>query len=111
MTDVFTKTKRNRIMSLIRSKNTKIELLLCKMVSQNFHSLGYRYRKNYSKVPDRPDIVFVLKKVAIFVDGNFWHGYKFNPATMKLTNEYWRNKILGNIARDRCVILELKKMG
>lgn len=111
MTDVFSKTERSRIMSLIRSKDTKIELLLCKMVSKNLYHLGYRYRKNYSKIPGCPDLAFVSKKVAVFVDGDFWHGYKFSLATTKLRSNYWKNKIISNMARDKHVIHELKKMG
>ena len=60
----------SKIMSSIKSKNTKPEITLRKALWNK----GLRYRKNYKKLPGSPDIVFVGKKVAIFIDGDFWHG-------------------------------------
>ena len=80
MADVFSKKKRSEIMALIRSKNTK------------------------------PDIVFVSKKVAVFVDGSFWHGHRLKNG-QALPRKYWLPKIKRNMERDKEVNLELKKMG
>jgi DNA mismatch endonuclease (patch repair protein) len=75
---------------------------------REYNVLGWRRR---SKLPGRPDFVFTKHKVAVFIDGDFWHG---NPRKFRIpkTNcEYWQNKILGNRKRDREVTKELKKMG
>lgn len=111
MPDIFTKEKRSEIMSLIRSKNTKPEIALRKMVSAAFFKKGYRYRINYRKLKGTPDIVFVSKKLAIFVDGDFWHGYNFSKVKHKLSETYWLPKIKANMLRDRRVNRNLKKLG
>lgn len=111
MADIFTKEKRNEIMSLIRSKNTKPELALRKLISSSLYPLGYRYRIHYKKVPGSPDVVFVSKKVAVFVDGSFWHGYKLKKSGKSVPKKYWLPKIERNIQRDREVNRKLKKLG
>lgn len=111
MADIFTPEKRSEIMSLIRSKNTKPELLFFKLLSGAFHKKGYRYRKHYKSLPGKPDAVFVSKKIALFIDGTFWHGYKFNLATTHLSEGFWQEKILRNMARDKKVNRQLKKDG
>ncbi len=98
-------------MSLIRSKNTKPELVFFRLLSVAFHSKGYRYRKHYNSLPGRPDAVFVSRKIALFVDGDFWHGYRFDLATTRLAEGYWRDKIVRNMQRDRSVNRKLKKAG
>ena len=73
MTDIFTPEKRSKIMASIKGKDTKIELLLRKALWKE----GIRgYRVNV-KLPGKPDIVFTKYKVAIFCDGDFWHGKDF----------------------------------
>lgn len=111
MPDVFTREERSRIMSLIRSTNTKVERDFAKLISKNLYNLGYRYRRNYRKLLGKPDMVFVTKKVAIFIDGDFWHGYKFDISTTRLTKGYWREKIAKNMERDKYVNRMLKKQG
>lgn len=100
---------RSRMMSKIKSSETKIEILFRKKL----WSLGYRYRKNYKKLPGKPDIVFVSKKVAIFIDGEFWHGYNWKLKKKKINSnrDYWIPKIEKNIKRDRGNNKLLKKMG
>jgi len=93
-------------MSRIRSKNTKIELILRKSLFKK----GLRYRVNYKKLPGKPDIVFPRHKVAIFVDGDFWHGNNFETRKHSYS-EYWLSKIRRNMERDTEVDKELKKMG
>jgi len=95
MPDIFDKKTRSKIMSSIKSKNTKIELLLRKALWKE----GLRYRLHY-KINGSPDIVFVSKKVAIFVDGDFWHGYQWRKLKPKLKNEFWVKKIKRNMQRD-----------
>lgn len=96
MPDVFTKEKRSEIMSLIRAKNTGIE----KKVFAFLRRENIYFQKHYSKVAGSPDVALPKKKVAIFIDGDFWHGYKFQQWKQRIPQEYWRSKIEGNIARD-----------
>ena len=107
MTDIFTKKKRSEIMSKIRSKNTKPELLLRK----SLWSEGIRYRLHSKKLPGKPDMVIPKKRVVVFVDGCFWHKcprcYK-KPAS---NTEYWTKKIRYNISKDKRINNRLKKTG
>ena len=84
-----------KIMSAVKSKDTKSEVLLGKAMWKK----GLRYRKHY-KLPGKPDFVFVKAKTAIFCDGDFWHGYKFDEWKERLS-DYWLNKIQRNIERDK----------
>jgi len=94
--DVLTKEQRSHNMSQIRGKNTKPEIILRKAL----WALGLRYRLHY-KLPGRPDIAFVSKKVAVFVDGCFWHGCELHGTKPKTNDKFWSNKIQDNIARDK----------
>ena len=69
----YTTKKRSELMGKIKSKNTKPEISLRKAL---WH-LGYRYRKNVKSLPGNPDLVFSKYKLAVFVDGEFWHGYNW----------------------------------
>jgi len=97
-------------MSLIQSKNTRPEILLRKLLSATLFKKGYRYRLHYDKLPGKPDIVFVALRIAIFVDGSFWHGYKYKRG-QHLSSEYWEPKIIRNMKRDKKVSRELRNMG
>ena len=105
MTDIFTKKKRSEIMSRVRSRNTDIEILLRKAL----FAKGYRFRIHYPII-GKPDIVFPTQKVAIFCDGDFWHG-RYYKKESKNYNEFWEKKIKGNIERDKKVKQILKKQG
>ena len=96
-------------MSKVRLKNGKAETILAKRL---WHE-GYRYRRNYKKLPGSPDIALTKYRVAVFVDGVFWHGENWEERKTKLKHnrEYWIEKIEENIARDRRVDLQLKDMG
>ena len=90
-------------MSAIKQKNTEPELLL----RRKLWGLGFRYRKNYKKLPGKPDIAFIGKKVAVFCDGDYWHGHNwairgYGSLEQELSrySDFWRDKILRNIARD-----------
>lgn len=111
MADVFSKEKRSQVMSLIRAKNTKPELALRKLISTAFYPLGFRYRIHYKKLPGKPDLVFVSQKIAVFVDGAFWHGYTFRKIKNRLPKKYWRDKIMSNIRRDKQTNRALRKLG
>lgn len=105
MTDVFTPNKRSEIMSRIRNRNTDIEIVLRK----NLWSKGCRYRLKY-KLPGSPDIIFPRQKVAIFCDGNFWHGHNYDKEKLKYS-KFWKEKIKKNIRRDAYVRDTLRKNG
>ena len=98
MADVLTPEQRRKNMQHIRSNNTKIEIILRKAL---WHK-GYRYRLNYKKLPGTPDIALTKYRIAIFVDGEFWHGKDFEKTKEKLKNNknYWIEKIEENIQRD-----------
>ena len=74
---------------------------------------GFRYRKNYRKIPGSPDIAITKLKIAVFVDGEFWHGENWQERKLKLKSnrEYWIEKIEENIARDQRVDSQLIEMG
>ena len=105
--DVFTQKKRSEIMSKIRSRDTQIE----KFVFRELARQGVYFQKYYKKVIGNPDVALPRKKKAIFIDGDFWHGYKFKTQKQRLPKKYWVNKIKGNIARDKKIDRELKKNG
>lgn len=95
MADNMTTAQRSRTMSRIHSKNTQIELQLRKALFRH----GYRYRVHVASLPGRPDIAFLKRRVAIFVDGDFWHGYDFEQWAHKLS-PFWFDKIQRNRERD-----------
>ena len=86
-------------MSRIHSKNTKPEELVRKFL----FSQGFRYRKNDAKLPGKPDIVLPKYKAVIFVNGCFWHGHEGCRYFVwpKNNAEFWKEKITGNIQRDK----------
>lgn len=100
MTDTLTKEQRHKNMQNIRSKDTKIEVLLRKALWNK----GYRYRKNYKKLPGSPDIVLTKYKIAIFCDSEFFHGKDWEVLRPRLekgnNSEFWVNKITCNRERD-----------
>jgi len=111
MADVFSKKKRSEIMSNIRAKNTSLETGFLKLLSAKIYPLGYRYKKHYGKLLGRPDVAFVKQKIAIFIDGDFWHGYKFKKTKSRLPKKYWLAKIENNIHRDKKTRAKLRKLG
>ena len=111
MTDVLTKSQRRKNMQSIRSKDTKIEILLRKAL---WHR-GIRYRKNYSKIPGKPDIAITKYKIAVFCDSEFFHGKDWDalkPRLLKGNNpEFWIDKIEKNRKHDQEINHILMAMG
>jgi DNA mismatch endonuclease Vsr len=107
--DPLNKEQRKRNMQANKSKGTRPEQLLAKELWR----LGYRYRKNFQSVIGKPDIAFPRLKIAIFVDGEFWHGKNWanKKKTISSNREYWIPKIERNIARDQEVKYQLEKNG
>ena len=96
-------------MSRIRNKNSLIE----RKLREELWKRGLRYRKNVTSVFGKPDIVFIGKKIAIFVDSEFWHGYdwKNKQKEIKSNRDFWIKKIERNIQRDKEVSIHLKSEG
>lgn len=111
MADVLTKEQRHKNMENIRSKDTAIEIRLRKALWQK----GYRYRKNYKELPGCPDIVLTKYKIAIFCDGEFFHGKDWEVLKPRLeqsnNSQFWINKISRNIERDDEVNKKLLFLG
>lgn len=94
----YTTRQRSELMSKIKSKNTKPEI----KVRKALWALGFRYRKNVKKLPGCPDIVFSKQKLAVFIDGEFWHGYDWDEKKSKIKSNrgFWIPKIERNMQRD-----------
>jgi DNA mismatch endonuclease (patch repair protein) len=108
MTDVFDKAKRSEVMSRIKAKNTKAELIAFKYLRKQ----GVYFQKHYSKVVGNPDIALPRKQRAVFIDSDFWHGRTYNKVLEKHSpDSYWVNKIARNIERDRYVREALVEKG
>lgn len=109
--DDLTPEQRKKNMRHIRSKNTEIECILRKALWKK----GYRYRKHYSKIPGKPDIVLTKYKIAIFCDGEFFHGKDWEVQRKRIeksnNSDYWIMKIEKNIRRDEDINRRLRAMG
>jgi len=105
MTDNLSKEKRSKVMASIKAKNTKPELIVRKFLWGE----GIRYRIHDRSIFGTPDISIKKKKIAIFVDGCFWHGCKKCYKEPRTNVEFWRNKIARNKQRRNNVKKYLKK--
>ena len=104
MVDIFTPEKRSWVMSRIRSKDTKIEKTMASILRKN----RIHYRR-YPKLFGSPDFI-IEKKVLLFCDGDFWHGYRYGQKK-KPQKKFWREKIERNMKRDRKVTRTLRRDG
>ena len=109
--DNLTKEQRHKNMKNIKSKDTKIEVVLRKEL---WHR-GYRYRKNYNELPGKPDIVLTKQKIVIFCDSEFFHGKDWEVLKQRLEKgnnaNYWLKKIERNITRDQEINQQLNFLG
>lgn len=105
----YTTAQRSKIMSKIKAKDSKPEVLLRKAL----WNLGFRYRKNVKTLPGTPDIVYKKYKLVIFIDGEFWHGYNWEEKKLKIkkNRDFWIPKIERNMQRDRINNELLEKSG
>ena len=94
-------------MSRIRGRNTKPETLL----RSALHAQGFRFRLHRRDLPGSPDIVFVSRKVAVFVDGCFWHGCPTHGAKPATNRRFWSEKIETNRKRDKAATRKLRALG
>ena len=106
MPDHLTPQQRRRAMTNVKVRDGSLEVL----VRSALHKRGLRFRKHVRQLPGRPDLVFPKEKVATFIDGDFWHGYRFPSWEQKLP-DFWRKKIAQNRVRDRRNFRRLKNMG
>jgi len=104
--DIMSPAKRSALMSRIRGKNTGPE----KAIVAELDALGLSFETHPSDLPGRPDILFRAERVAVFVDGDFWHGWRF-PLWKHKLSESWQNKITANRARDQRTFRQLRRTG
>lgn len=102
-----TTIKRSNIMKSIKGSDTGIEVRLRKAL---WHK-GIRYRKNFKVFDCHPDIVITKYKIAVFCDGNFWHGKELQKRPIKHNSSYWNEKIRRNVERDLENTIELRDNG
>lgn len=109
MVDSVSPALRSEIMSRVRGKNTRPEMLVRKML----HKAGFRYRIHVRDLPGKPDLVFPGRKKIIFIHGCFWHMHEGCPFARapKSRVEFWRAKLEGNKARDQRTLAELQDAG
>lgn len=105
--DKLTALQRHNNMTAIKSKNTKIEQILSHAL---WHS-GLRFRKNVKDVYGTPDICIKKYRIAIFCDGDFWHGKTYTDTEFSTNKKYWDNKIRRNKERDLEVTVALRDQG
>ncbi len=105
----YTTQKRSEQMAKIRAKNTKPELIFRKMLFAE----GVRFRVNVKALPGTPDVAIKKYKIAIFIDGEFWHGKNWEKKKEKIKSnrDFWIPKIERNIQRDRVNNRQLVEMG
>jgi DNA mismatch endonuclease, patch repair protein len=108
MSDVFTKEKRSEVMSRIRGKGNKDTELAMILILRRFHISGWRRNQ---VLFGKPDFVFPKQRIALFIDGCFWHGCPLHSNMPKNNQEFWAKKLQGNKVRDRLVTRTLRKLG
>jgi len=109
MADVFTKQKRSAVMSKIRGKDTKPEMI----VRSYLHRSGFRFRLHKKGVPGRPDLWLPKYDASIFVNGCYWHRHRGCKYTYlpKQNREFWEKKFASNVVRDEENMANLKQKG
>ena len=106
--DKISQEKRSALMSKIRSKETKLEVEFINLLKKETKR---RFLTHQRGIKGNPDIVFKSKKICVFIDSDFWHGWQFPRWKHTLKNEFWREKIENNRKRDRRTTAYLRKNG
>jgi DNA mismatch endonuclease (patch repair protein) len=106
LTDNLTREQRSYCMSQVRNKRTGLE----QIVENALRREGLKFKRNHRQLPGSPDFVITSLRIAVFVDGDFWHGYRF-PCWANSLTPFWKEKIQRNRARDRRVHATLRRMG
>jgi DNA mismatch endonuclease (patch repair protein) len=107
MADVLTPDQRKLNMSRIRGKDTTPELIIRKLL----YSRGIRGYRTHYNLPGKPDIVFIKKRLVVFIDGCFWHKCPIDFIEPETRKEFWKNKIDSNVVRDKTVQNLLESSG
>jgi DNA mismatch endonuclease (patch repair protein) len=108
MTDTVSKAVRSRMMSAVRSKNTKLEMAF----RRRLFAMGFRFRLHAKNLPGKPDIVFPKYSAVILIHSCFWHYHGCHLSELPQTRrEWWQEKLEGNRRRDRKVKRQLRQMG
>ena len=107
MADVFSKEKRSEVMRLIRGKNTKAEIITFRYLRKE----GIYFQKHYKRALGCPDIALPRKKLAVFIDGDFWHGKTFDRVKERGPDDFWTKKIQRNMERDKEQMAALEANG
>lgn len=106
MADNLTSEQRSYCMSRVRNKDTDLE----RNIRSELHRRGLRYLKHTKWLPGKPDIVFQKAKLAVFIDGDFWHGFRF-PLWKHTLSPFWQDKIQKNRQRDQRNFRKLRRAG
>lgn len=106
MPDHMTPEQRSRAMSRVKLRDGPLE----REIQRELHRRGFRFRKHVKSLPGSPDIVFTKWKVAIFVDGDFWHGWRL-PAWEHKLSPFWKEKLRTNRKRDQRNFRKLRTLG
>lgn len=106
MPDHLTVTERSRAMQKVRLRNGSLE----KLIQGGLKARGLKFERHVRTLPGRPDIVFRVARVAVFVDGDFWHGWRLPSWEHKLA-PFWREKLRANRARDLRNFRRLRRHG
>jgi len=105
--DIVSREVRSRMMAAVKCKNTSLE----KLVFAEMKKRGIRFKKHCDDLPGSPDVALPQIKKAIFIDGDFWHGYRYPVWQNKITSPFWRKKIETNRLRDRRNFRKLRRLG
>lgn len=105
--DIVSPDVRSRMMAAVKGKNTSLE----KFVFSALKKQGVRFRRHYKHLPGSPDVAFPQARKAIFIDGDFWHGYRYPSWKYKIKAKFWREKIEANRLRDRRNFRKLRRLG
>lgn len=106
MADNLTPEQRSYCMSRVKGRDTTLE----RIVRSELYKRGFRFRKHVKDLPGKPDVVFTKAKVVVFIDGDFWHGYRFSTWERKIS-DFWKTKISKNRQRDTRNHRKLRSMG
>jgi DNA mismatch endonuclease, patch repair protein len=106
--DVFTKSKRSEVMSRVRSRGNKVTELALIALFRAHHITGWR---RHQAIFGKPDFIFRQRKLAVFVDGCFWHGCPTHATKPKNNRVFWQRKLFANKCRDELVTRTLRSAG
>lgn len=108
MPDIVTKEKRSQVMAAVRSRGNRATELRLVSILRMYRITGWR---RHLPLFGRPDFIFRRERLAVFVDGCFWHGCRWHCRVPKGHHAYWRDKIKGNMCRDRTINQVMRRTG